>query len=104
MISFSALTIEIDGFVDFILCGRLVDADVADAPEQGEVDAARCVLLVMRHEFEEGGVVIAGDGHATVVFTDETDGLAHLVGGEACLDDAQVELADEAESDEVTVE
>ena len=58
----------------------------------------------MRHEFEEGGVVIAGDGHATVVFTDEIDGLAHLVGGEACLDGAQVELADEAIGHEVTVE
>ena len=58
----------------------------------------------MRHEFEEGGVVIASDGHATVVFTDEIDGLAHLVGGEISLDDAQIELADDAEGHEVAVE
>ena len=92
--SCSALAIEVEGFVDLFLRGGLVDSDVADATEQGEVDAARRVLLVMRHELEQGGVVIAGDGHTAVVFTDETDGLVHLVGGEACLDGAQVELAD----------
>lgn len=99
----SALTIEVEGFVYFFLRGSLVDADVADATEQSEVDAARRVLLVMRHEFEKDGVVIAGDGHATVVFVDETDGLAHLVGGEAGLDGAQVELADEAKGDGIAV-
>ena len=100
----SALTIEVEGFVYFFLRGSLVDADVADATEQSEVDAARRVLLVMRHEFEKDGVVIAGDGHTTVVFADETDGLAHLVGGEVGLGGAQVEFADKAESHEVTME
>ena len=99
----SALTIEVEGFVYFFLRGSLVDADVADATEQSEVDAARRVLLVMRHEFEKDGVVIAGDGHTTVVFVDETDGLAHLVGGETGLDGAQVELADEAKGDGIAV-
>ena len=58
----------------------------------------------MSHEFEEGRVVIAGDGHAAVVFTDETDGLTHLAGREAGLDGAQVELADKAKSHEIAVE
>ena len=103
MESCSALTIEVEGFVDFLLRGCLVDADVADATEQSKVDASCRVLLVMGHEFEQGGVVIAGDGHAAVVFTDETDGLAHLVGGESGLDAAQVELADETEGDGIAV-
>ena len=102
--SCSALAIEVEGFVDFFLRGCLVDTDVADTTEQGEVDAARRVFLVMRHELKQGGVVIAGDGHAAVVFTDETDGLTHLAGGEAGLDGAQVELADKAKSHEIAVE
>ena len=101
---FSALAIEVEGLVNLFLRGGLVDQDVADTTEQGEIDAARRVLLVMRHELEQGGVVIASDGHATVVFADETDGLAHLVGGEVGLDGAQVELTDKAESHEVTME
>ena len=101
---FSALAIEVEGLVNLFLRGGLVDQDVADTTEQGEIDAARRVLLVMRHELEQGGVVIAGDGHATVVFADKTDGLAHLVGGEIGLDGAQVEFANKAESHEVTME
>ena len=94
--SCSALAIEVEGFVDFFLRGCLVDTDVADTTEQCEVDAARRVFLIMGHELKQGGVVIAGDGHAAVMFVDETDGLAHLVGGEACLNATQVEFADEA--------
>ncbi len=100
---FSALAIEVEGLVDLFLRGGLVDQDVADTTEQGEVDAARRVLLVMRHELEQGGIVIAGDGHAAVVFADETDGLAHLVGGEVGLDGAQVELTDKAIGDGIAV-
>ena len=51
-VSCSALAIEVEGFVDLFLRGGLVDADVADVTEQGEVDDARRVLLVMGHEFE----------------------------------------------------
>ena len=100
---FSALAIEVEGLVNLFLRGGLVDQDVADTTEQGEIDAARRVLLVMRHELEQGGVVIAGDGHATVVFADETDGLAHLVGGEVGFGGAQVEFADKAIGDGIAV-
>ena len=93
---FSALAIEVEGLVDLFLRGGLVDQDVADTTEQGEIDAARRVLLVMRHELEQGGVVITGDGHATVVFADEADRLAHLIHWEPGLGYRQIQLADDA--------
>ena len=45
---FSALAIEVEGLVDLFLRGGLVDQDVADTTEQGEVDAARRVFLITK--------------------------------------------------------
>ena len=92
----SALSVKVECLVYLFLCGRLVDADVTDAAQQREVDDAGRILLVVRHQFQEGGVVVAGNLHLAVMLLDEGDGLVHLVGGESRLGATQVEFADDA--------
>ena len=87
--------IEVESFLDFVFCGCLVDADVADVAQEGEVDGGADVFLVVVHEFQDTGIVVAGDGHATVVLADEGNGLTHLVDREAGFNAAEVELDDE---------
>ena len=53
---------EIEGFLDIPLGGCLVDADVTDVSQQGEVDGVALVFLVVGHQFDEGGIIVAGDG------------------------------------------
>ena len=45
--------IEVEGFLDFLLCSCLVDADVADVAQEGEVDGGADVLLVVVHQLHE---------------------------------------------------
>ena len=45
------LTVEVEHIQYLFLGGTLVDADVTDFAHQREVDDARTVLLVVRHEF-----------------------------------------------------
>ncbi len=99
-----SFAVEVEGFADFILGGGLVDADVADAAQEGEVDGVARVLLVVVHQLDEAGVVVAGDGHAAVVLADEADGLPHLIRGESRLHAAQVQLDDEAPGYSIAVE
>ena len=87
-----AFAVEVEGFLDFGLGGSLVDADVADGAQKGEVDGVAFVLLVVVHQLQQAGVVVAGDGHAPVVLENEADGGSHLVGREACLDAAEVQF------------
>ena len=100
----SALSVEVECLEYFFFCGRLVDADVSDTSKQREVDDARGVLLVVSHELEEIGVVVAGDGHLTIVLFDEADRLPHLVRRESCLDSTQVELAYQAPGNGIAME
>ena len=101
----AALTVEVEGFFYLFFGGRLVDADVTNVAQEGKVDGGgRQVLLVVGHQFQQTGVVLAGDGQSTVVVEDEADGLPHLVDREATLGDAQVELADQAPGYGIAVE
>ena len=73
-----------------VLRGLLVDADVADAGQQREVDDARLVLLVVRHEGVELVVLLAVEREDSVVLADEGYGLPQLVLREAALHGALV--------------
>ena len=101
MLSFSE---KVEHLVYFFLGGCLVDVDVAYVAEEGEVDAACGVFLVVGHVGVQFLVVMAGDGQGAVVLLDVSDGLAHGVGGESCLGAGEVELADESPGDSVAVE
>ena len=79
---FLSLAHEIECFFDARLCSGLVDADVANVPQQGEVDASVDVFLVVAHQFKQFGIVVAGDGQFAVVVADIGHGGAHLLGGE----------------------
>ena len=74
----------------------MVDADVAYIAEEGEVDDAGSVLLVVRHQFEKSRVVVAGDGERTVVFLDETHALTHGSGWKTGLDATEIEFGNQA--------
>ena len=50
---------EVEHLEYLVLRGLLVDADVADVGEQGEVDDACLVLLVVLHELEQAVVLLA---------------------------------------------
>ena len=98
-----ALTVEIERCFYFLLRGRLVEAYVAYVAQQGEVDAACHVLFVVGHELKQRGIVVAGDGHATVVVEDETHALTHAISGEACLHATEVELAHQSPGHSIAV-
>ena len=74
----------------------MVDADVAYIAEEGEVDDAGSVLLVVGHQFEKSGVVVAGDGERAVVFLDETHALTHDRGWKTCLDTTEIEFGNQS--------
>ncbi len=77
---------EIQCFLDFVsMVARLVDADVTDATQEGEVDDAVLVFLVVVHQLYQFIVVITGDRQCAVVFLDETYGLSHIFGRETCM-------------------
>ena len=82
----------------------LVDADVPDVAQQGEVDDASFVLLVVCHEFVEAVVFFAFEGEVAVVLPYELDRLAQLVLREAAFHDTQVEFADESPRHSIAVQ
>ena len=68
---------------------KAIDAYVADVVEQCEVDGVRRVLLVVAHEVEQGGVVVACERHCTVVLAYKASCLMETGGwksGFACTD------------------
>ena len=95
---------EIKGFLDFFVRGGLVEANVADVGQKGEANGVADVFLVVLHQANQFGVVVAGDGQTSVVFTDELHGLAHFFCRKTAFHNAQVKFADEAESNSVAVE
>ena len=88
----SIFAIEVESLLDFLVGGRLVNADVTNGSEEGEVDVAADILLVVAHELQQTGIVVAGDGHASVVLLDILYGLAQAVSRETGLHVRQVEL------------
>ena len=92
----SALTYEIEHLKDLVAADGAVDADVANASEEGEADVGAEVLLVVQHEFVELVVLLAVKGGGTVGVLDVGDGLTQLVGREAFAHMREVEFADEA--------
>ena len=96
--------VKIQCFEDGVFVGRLVEDDVAHFAQEGEVDDAGGVFLVVCHQFVEAVVLFAVEGESAVVFFDEADGLLHFVPGEAGFQVRQVELADESPSHCVAVQ
>ena len=84
------LAIEVEHVEDLVFRGLLVDAYVADAGQQGEVDVAVLVLLVVGHEFKKAFILFAVEYVHAVVFFDELDGLQHGVSGLVTLGVVQV--------------
>ena len=56
-----ALPIKVQCLLYLLLSGRLIDYDVADAPQQREVYGAANVLLVVRHQLKQFGIIVAGN-------------------------------------------
>ena len=86
------LSIEVEGFFDLLLSGCLVDTQITNVGQEGEVDGAALILLIVMHQLQQVGIVITGDGHTAIVLFDKLYRLAHLVGGEARLYARQIEF------------
>ena len=76
---------EVEDFEQGIFVGCLIQTDVANAFQKGEVDDAVAVLLVVRHQLVKLVVLLAGEREVAVVLLDELDNGAHQLFGEACL-------------------
>ena len=59
--------IEVEGIFDFFFSGSLVDFDFTDTGEESEVDGACHIFLVVMHEFNEFGIIVAGEMECAVV-------------------------------------
>ena len=73
-----AFPVEIEHFEDRIFVCGLVEADVTYFLQQGEIDDAGTVLLVVLHQFIELVILLAVEGKDTVMFFDELDGLPNF--------------------------
>ena len=62
-----SLAIEVECVLDVFFRRRLVNANVANVAQEGEIDVVPCVLLVVMHEGYQVGIVVARDSHASVV-------------------------------------
>lgn len=92
-----ALSDEVECFAYLLVGSSLVDANVADVVEQGEVDYARRVLFVVAHEVEQSGVVVAREFRLSVVLAYEACRLMQSFGGEPRFTCTHIQLADQAE-------
>ena len=81
-----------------------VDADVTNSAKQGEVNGFSLVLLVVMHQLQQFGVIVAGEVKLPIMFTDELDGLTHAVSGEAGLDNTEIKLNDDTPGYGVSVQ
>ena len=61
----------------------LIETDVADIVEEGKVNDATHILLVVRHVVVELLVLLTGEVELAVVLIDVLNRLAHSVGGES---------------------
>ena len=61
----------------------LIEADVSDIVEEGKVNDATHILLVVRHVVLELLVLLTGEVEFAVVLIDVLNRLAHAVGGES---------------------
>ena len=92
-----SLAEEIEGFAKLLVGGCLVDQHIANGVEQGEIDDTRHVLLVVAHEVEQSGVVVARELRLSVVLAYEACRLMQPFGGEASFACTHIQLADQAE-------
>lgn len=95
---------EVECFFNFFCSCCLVDADISDAAQHGEVDDAILILLVVLHQLDELIIVITGDIQRTIVFLDESNGLSHLVCRESSLSHAEIKFRDETECHSITMQ
>ena len=98
------LAIEVEHVEDLVFRGLLVDAYVADAGQQGEVDVAVLVLLVVGHEFKKAFILFAVEYVHAVVLFDELDGLKHGVVRKTEPFATEVKLANESPSHCISVQ
>ena len=61
----------------------LIEADVSDIVEEGKVNDATHILLVVRHIGVELLVLLTGEVKLAVVLIDKLNRLAHSVSGES---------------------
>ena len=99
-----ALAVEIQHFQDFLAVGTLVDADIPYVGHQGEVDDARLVLLVVRHELIQLVVLLAVEGEDTLVLLYELQRLVELVVRESQTLGAEIKLAYQTPCNSVSVQ
>ena len=97
-------TEEVECFANLFVGGRLVELQLTDVGEQCEVDGAGGVLLVVRHQTEQRGIVVAGDGRSSIMFAHELHRLAQTVGGEVAFHGREIQLADKAVGNSIAVE
>ena len=54
-----SVAVEVEGFDELCAGGCAVEAELADIAYQGEVDGIPSVLLIVGHQFDELGIVVA---------------------------------------------
>ena len=70
-ICFLPFSEEVQHLKDFLFVGTLVDEDVTHIAQQGEIDDACCILLVVGHVAVQFLIIIAGNGQGAVVLLDD---------------------------------
>ena len=73
---------KVEHVKEFVLRGVLIETDVADIVEEGKVNDATHILLVVRHVVVELLVLLTSEVEFAVVLVDILNRLAHAVGGE----------------------
>ena len=96
--------IEIEHVKNLILRGRLVDVDLSDVRQQGEIDGVARVFLVVGHQFVQLVILFAVESEYAVVFFDEAYGLEHGIVGKSEPLAAQIQFADKSPGHGVSVE
>lgn len=99
-----SFTEEVESLFDFVDGGTLVDANITDSTQQGKVDDAILIFLIMAHQFYQFVVVIAGDRKRAIVLLDEVHRLSHLLRWESRLHHTQIEFRNQTERHSIAVQ
>ena len=94
---------KVEGVFYLLHRRRLVNLDVAHVGKQREVYLVTKILLVVVHQGDELIVVVACKRQLSIPLFNEPDHLSHLFRGEAALDAAQVQLANQAIGHRITM-
>ena len=87
---------EIERFKYFFFRSSLVDADVSDIGEKGEVDLSGCVFFVVGHICIQLFVVFTSDSAWSEIVVYELCGLSHFVCREVAFCMRKVKFANRA--------